>query len=146
MLYLLISELSRRRNYQQDEVLLPGYTCYSLASSVVRAGLKIRVYDLDPRTLQPDIESIVRNRSSRTLAIIHQHLFGIPMPIEGITSLAKETDITVIEDAAQALGGRLNGKALGTLGDFGLFSFGRGKPLPLGGGGDIGRKGQRDFT
>ena len=43
---------------QQDEVLIPGYTCYSVAASVVRAGLRIGVYDLDPKTLQPDIDSV----------------------------------------------------------------------------------------
>ncbi len=136
LLYLLINEL-HKKNYQQDEILLPGYTCYSLASSAVRAGLNIRVYDLDPRTLQPDMKSLARNISSRTLLVIHQHLFGVPVPIDETMGLAQGHGIPVVEDATQALGGTLKGKALGTLGDFGLFSFGRGKPLPLGGGGAL---------
>ncbi len=135
-LYLLLEALKRKDKERRDEVLIPGYTCYSVAASAAKAGLKIRVYDIDPQTLSPDQGSL-RRASSRTLAIVHQHLFGIPIPIDGLKEIAQKTGAYLIEDAAQGLGGTLNGRPLGTMGDFGFYSFGRGKPLPLGCGGAL---------
>ena len=137
VLYLLLEALKRKDAERRDEVLIPGYTCYSVAASVAKAGLKIRVYDIDPQTLSPDPNSLRRSASSRTLAIISQHLFGIPTPIDGLKEIAQKTGAYLIEDAAQGLGGTLNGRPLGTMGDFGFFSFGRGKPLPVGCGGAL---------
>ncbi len=119
----------------RDEVLIPAYTCYSVAASVVRSGLKIRVYDIKSDDLGPDIISVKREASKKTLAIVVQHLFGIPSLMEEMKEIAEGVHSTIIEDAAQALGGILKGHYLGTIGDFGFFSFGRGKPLPLGYGG-----------
>jgi perosamine synthetase len=137
LLSQLLLILKKNDLHKKDEVLLPGYTCYSVAASVARAGLKVNVYDLDPATLNPDMDSFKKAFNSRTLAVIVQHLFGVPSRFSDIMDLAKETGVPVIEDAAQALGGSTGGKPLGTLGDFGLFSFGRGKPLPLGCGGAL---------
>ena len=121
----------------RKQVLIPGYTCYSVAASVVKAGLEIRCYDLDPHTFWPDEASVKALAGNQTLAIIGQHLFGIPTPMEGLRETAESTGSYLIEDAAQALGGAYKGTPLGTLGDFGILSFGRGKPLPLGSGGAI---------
>ena len=137
VLYLLLEALKRKDEESRDEVLIPGYTCYSVAASAAKAGLKIRVYDIDPQTLSPDPDSLRRSASSRTLAIVHQHLFGIPIPIDGLKEIAQHTGAYLIEDAAQGLGGTLNGRPLGTMCDFGFFSFGRGKPLPVGCGGAL---------
>ena len=137
VLYLLLEALKRKDEESRDEVLIPGYTCYSVAASVAKAGLKIRVYDIDPQTLSPDPDSLRRSASSRTLAIVHQHLFGIPTSIDGLKVIAQHTGAYLIEDAAQGLGGTLNGQPLGTMGDFGFYSFGRGKPLPVGCGGAL---------
>ena len=137
LLYMLLIALKKADKGRCDEVLIPGYTCYSVAASVARAGLKIRVYDIDPQTLGPDIDSSIKAVSNRTLAVIGQHLFGIPTPLDGLKKIAQETGACFIEDAAQALGGTLNGQPVGTIGDFGFYSFGRGKPLPLGCGGAL---------
>jgi len=137
LLALLLKALHEKDESQRDEVLIPGYTCYSVAASVVRAGLNIGVYDLNPSTLEPDLDSIIKAVGSKTLAIIVQHLCGIPIPVEDTKRIAKTNHAYVIEDAAQALGGGLSGQHCGTTGDFGFFSFGRGKPLPLGGGGAV---------
>ena len=137
LLTLVLKALSKRDHMRRDEVLIPGYTCYSVAASVVRAGLKIRVYDIDPETFHPDLDSAKSGANEKTLAIVVQHLFGIPSPVDGLKDLAKGVGAYVIEDAAQALGGSLEGCKLGTLGDFGFYSFGRGKPLPLGCGGTL---------
>ena len=137
LLYILLDALKRKDGDLRNEVLIPGYTCYSVAASVAKAGLKIAIYDLDPRTFAPDMDSVKANLSENTLAIISQHLFGIPSPIDELRQIAEGIGAYIIEDAAQALGGTMNGRSLGTMGDFGFFSFGRGKPLPLGGGGAL---------
>jgi perosamine synthetase len=131
VLYLLLETLKRKDEERRDEVLIPGYTCYSVAASAAKAGLKIGVYDIDPQTLSPDPDSLKMAANRAPLAIISQHLFGIPTPVDGLKEIAQDTGAYVIEDAAQGLGGTLNGRPLGTVGDFGFFSFGRGKPLPL---------------
>jgi perosamine synthetase len=127
----------KKKNPGKNEVLIPGYTCYSVASSVVNAGLKIRLYDLNPATFSPEIKSLEENLSKNTLAVLAQHLFGIPAQIDNIQDLSSRLGVWLIEDAAQGLGGSIAGRPLGTTGDFGLFSFGRGKPLPLGSGGAL---------
>ena len=137
LLYLLLASLKKKDTNKRNEVVIPGYTCYSVAAAIARAGLKIKVYDLDPTTLQPDINSLNISVSEKTLAVIFQHLFGIPTPVDEFKEIAQKTGAALIEDAAQALGGALKGKPLGTTGDFGIYSFGRGKPLPLGCGGAL---------
>ncbi|MCX6675390.1 MAG: DegT/DnrJ/EryC1/StrS family aminotransferase, partial [Methanothrix sp.] len=137
LLSRLLMVLKGKADSKRNQVLIPGYTCYSVAASVVRAGLSIACYDLNPHTFEPDMESVHAMAGPETLAIIGQHLFGIPAPMEGLMSAAGRIGACLIEDAAQGLGGTLQGKQLGTLGDFGLFSFGRGKPLPLGTGGAL---------
>jgi len=137
LLYLLFEALKRKDGGTRNEVLIPGYTCYSVAASITKAGLKIKVYDLDPATLQPDFNSIRNSTSEKTLAIIFQHLFGIPTPADEFKAVAETKGAFLIEDAAQALGGSIDDHRLGTIGDFSIFSFGRGKPLPIGGGGAL---------
>jgi len=137
LLCLLLMALRRNASLKRNRVLIPGYTCYSVAASVTRAGLEIACYDLDPSTLSPDIDSVHAVAGENTLAVIGQHLFGIPTPMDELASVAHRVGASLIEDAAQGLGGTFKGKKLGTMGDFGLFSFGRGKPLPLGGGGAL---------
>ncbi len=136
LLTLLLGVL-KQRNSERDEVLIPGYTCYSVAASIAKAGLKIAVYDLDPGTLWPDLDSVRKHAGRKTAAIIVQHLFGIPTPINSMQEIAEDRGAFLIEDAAQGLGGKLQNRPLGVSGDFGLFSFGRGKPLPLGCGGAL---------
>lgn len=137
LMTLLLEVLKKADAHNRDEVLIPGYTCYSVAASVARAGLRISLYDLDPKTLRPDTDSLSRAAGDRTLAIVYQHLFGIPQPREDFQEVAARYGVPLIEDAAQGLGGSLNGMPMGGMGDFGILSFGRGKPLPIGGGGAL---------
>ncbi len=137
LLYLLLKILYNKNNGKKNEVIIPGYTCYSVAAAVAKAGLKIRVYDLDPNTLAPEPDSLKQSITDRTLAVIVQHLFGIPISIDSTKAFINGSGAFIIEDAAQALGATINDQPAGTLSDFGLFSFGRGKPLPAGGGGAI---------
>lgn len=115
---------------EKDEVLIPAYTCYSVPSAIVRAGLKVRLCDLAPGALDFDyavLEELMNNE--RLLAVIPTHLYGVPADVERVKRLAAQTGVPVVEDAAQSLGGEWNGVRLGTSGDAGLFSMGRGKAL-----------------
>ena len=137
LLFKVLEVLKEQGNGTRDEVLIPGYTCYSVAAAAAKAGLKISVYDLDPFTLQPDADSFRKSLSEKTLAAVVQHLFGVTAPVEELKQLAHQHGAHLIEDAAQALGKGNGILPPGTTGDFGLFSFGRGKPLPMGAGGAL---------
>lgn len=137
LLTMLLDALQENAEGNRHEVLIPGYTCYSVAASVARAGLKIRVYDLMPDSFDPDMQSMKNALGDKTLAVIGQHLFGIPSGLEEAIDITHKAGAYFVEDAAQALGGTYKGQPLGTMGDFGLFSFGRGKPLPIGKGGAL---------
>jgi dTDP-4-amino-4,6-dideoxygalactose transaminase len=137
LLFKLLETLKRQDGGQRDEVLIPGYTCYSVAAAVAKADLKIAVYDLDPKTIHADLDSIKKAISEKTLAVVTQHLFGMLTPIDELKGIAHKSGVYLIEDAAQAFGKVDGGKLPGTMGDFGIFSFGRGKPLPIGGGGAL---------
>lgn len=112
----------------RDEVLIPAYTCYSVPSAIVRAGLRVRLCDMAPGTLDFDFEHIEEDlENPRLLCVVSTHLFGLTADVERVKSLICKRNIFVLEDAAQAMGGEWNGKKKGTLGDVGLFSLGRGK-------------------
>ncbi len=119
---------------QRNEVVIPAFTCYSVPASVLRAGMKIRLCDTDPRTLDFNISELQEyfqttgdRPISRLLAVLPTHLFGRPAEIDTLRDLVTDRNLTIIEDAAQAMGGRWQGKKLGTLGDAGFFSLDRGK-------------------
>ena len=116
------------RNPQRDEVLIPAYTCYSVPSAIVRAGLRVRLCDLRPGTLDFDFTQLERQLDNpRLLCVMPTHLYGLPADVQRLRRLIRDPEITVVEDAAQAMGGEAQGQPLGTLGDVGFFSLGRGK-------------------
>jgi dTDP-4-amino-4,6-dideoxygalactose transaminase len=106
-----------------DEVILPAFTFPGTAWGVLYQGAIPRFADVSATTAQIDPESVARLINRKTKAIIAVHLFGHPAPIPALKRLVRGKRIALIEDAAQAHGGNLNGAALGTLGDFGCFSF-----------------------
>jgi perosamine synthetase len=115
---------------ERDEVIIPAFTCYSVPSAIVRARLRIRLCDVDPDTLDFNFDRLSTLFSStRLLAIIPTHLFALPADIERVRQLVKSPEVTIIEDAAQAMGGKKNDRLMGTLGDVSFFSLGRGKAL-----------------
>jgi dTDP-4-amino-4,6-dideoxygalactose transaminase len=116
----------------RDEVLIPAFTCYSVPSAIVRAGLKVRLCDVDPVTFDFDygqLTEILTEENGRLLCIVAVHLFGFPADVNRVRKLAADKEIIVVEDAAQAMGAECNGAQLGTGGDVGFFSLGRGKAL-----------------
>ena len=128
-LYLILKAL-QRIHPDRREVVIPAYTCYSVPSAIRRAGLRVCLCDIDPGTLDFDhicLERIFEERAHGLLAVVPTHLFGVPADVPAVRKLTDGTSVTVIEDAAQALGGSVRGQPLGTLGDVGFFSLGRGK-------------------
>jgi hypothetical protein len=118
-------------------VAYPGYGCVDLTSAAIGAGMQVRLYDLDPTTLSPDLDSVRSVIERGVDAIVVAHLYGYPADIEAVRSLASAHGIPIIEDAAQGSGGALRGRKLGSFGDVSVLSFGRGKGMTAGGGGAV---------
>jgi perosamine synthetase len=125
-----LKALSPRR-----EVVIPAYTCFSVPSAIVRAGLGIRLCDVDPETFDFDHDLLARTVDRNTLCVVPTHLFGIPADIDRTMRLCADRGAFVVEDAAQAMGGHHDGRLLGTTGHAGFFSVGRGKNITCGSGG-----------
>lgn len=124
-----------RRDPHRREVVIPAYTCFSVPSAVVRAGLTVRLCDVDPKTLDLDLNALVRLDLSRVLAIVPSGLYGLPGDLAAMESIAGGGGAALIDDAAQCLGATLAGRACGTFGDAGFYSLGRGKGVTTMGGG-----------
>lgn len=120
----------KEANPKRDRVLIPALTCYSVPSAIVRAGLKVTLCDIDPTTLDFDYRQLPgKVADPQLLCVIPVHLFGLPADVPRLKRLIDDPAVAIIEDAAQAMGGTRDGEKLGTLGDVGIFSLGRGKAL-----------------
>jgi dTDP-4-amino-4,6-dideoxygalactose transaminase len=126
-LTVLLRAMKRLAPADRDEVILPSYTCYSVAASVLKAGLRPRIVDVSPETLDYAVDDLARADFSRALALIATNLYGMPNDLPALTRLARAHGVFVIDDAAQAMGASVGGRASGTWGDAGLFSFDKGK-------------------
>lgn len=134
-LVLILEGLSSLR--ARKKVLIPAYTCYSVPSAIVKSGLEITLCDVDPETLDFDYLQLERLADDKTLCIVSTHLFGIPSDVDRTRRICEEKGIFLVEDAAQAMGVMHAGRRLGTSGDVGFFSLGRGKNITCGSGGII---------
>lgn len=112
---------------KRDEIVVPGYTCYSVAASIARAGLRPRLCDVDPGTFGMDPEALERIDFSRVLAVVSANLYGLPNALTQIERIARERGVYMLDDGAQALGAGIDGRAVGSFGDAGLYSFDKGK-------------------
>lgn len=120
-----------------DEVILPSYTFSSTATAPVLAGATLVFVDIRPDTMNIDEKKIEQAVTERTKAIIAVHYAGVACEMDTIMKIAKEHDLKVIEDAAQGVMSSYKGKALGTIGDFGCFSFHETKNYSMGEGGAL---------
>jgi len=118
-------------------VAFPGYACVDLTTAALGAGIRVRLYDTDPHTLSPDLDSVRRVIARGVDAILVAHLYGYPADVPGVEKLAAEHGIPVIEDAAQGAGGTLGGSLLGSFAELSILSFGRGKGMTAGSGGAL---------
>lgn len=120
-----------------DEVILPSFTFSSTATSVVLTGATLVFVDIRPDTMNIDESKIEAAITPNTKAIIAVHYAGVACEMDTIMAIAKRHGLLVIEDAAQAVMSTYKGKALGTIGDFGCYSFHETKNYSMGEGGAL---------
>lgn len=120
-----------------DEVITTPFSFIATAGSIAHVGATPVFVDIDPVSFNIDPVKIEAAITPRTRAIMPVHLFGLPADLDPILGLAKSKALFVIEDAAQAIGSRYNGQAIGTFGDFGCFSFFPSKNLGAAGDGGM---------
>ena len=120
-----------------DEVIVTCYTFIASASAVVMRGAVPVMADIDPDSLNISADTVSAVISPRTRAIIAVHLAGMPCDMDPLLDLAKEYDLKVIEDCAQAHGATYKGHPVGSLGDVAEFSFCQDKIMTTGGEGGM---------
>ena len=120
-----------------DEVILPSFTFSSTATSAVLAGAKLVFVDIRPDTMNIDETKIEAAITDRTRVIIAVHYAGVACEMDAIMDIARRHNLKVIEDAAQGVMSSYKGKALGTIGDFGCYSFHETKNYSMGEGGAL---------
>ncbi len=106
-----------------DEVIVPAYTFFATAGTVMSLGAMPTFVDIDPVTYEMDVAQIEARITPKTKAIIPVHLYGHPANMDPILELARSHGLKVIEDNAQAFGATYRGKKTGSLGDIGCLSF-----------------------
>ncbi len=114
---------------QGDEIIIQGFTCMVLPNAIHQAGAKAVYCDIDPETLNVDIEDLVAKITPQTRAIICQHTFGIPADIAKLRELCDQYQLALIEDCAHIIPDANGPENVGHHGDFVLLSFGRDKAL-----------------
>lgn len=120
-----------------DEVIMPSYTFVSTADAFVLRGATAVFVDIRPDTMNIDESLIEAAVTKRTKAIVPVHYAGVSCDMDKIMEIAKKYNLMVIEDAAQGVKSFYKGKALGTIGDYGCFSFHETKNYSMGEGGAI---------
>ena len=120
-----------------DEVILPSYTFSSTANAFVLGGYKLVFVDIRPDTMNIDETKIERAITNKTKVICVVHYAGISCEMDTIMDIADRYNLFVVEDAAQGVMSTYKGKALGTIGDFGCYSFHETKNYSMGEGGAI---------
>jgi len=120
-----------------DEVIVPDFTLIVSANTVILAGAKPVLVDVDPKTWCLDPKRIEEKITPRTKAIMPVHMYGHPCDMPAILEIARRHDLAVIEDCAEAHGAEIAGRKVGTFGDAGCFSFYGNKILTTGEGGMV---------
>ena len=120
-----------------DEVIMPSYTFVSTADAFVLRGAKIVFVDIRPDTMNIDEKLIEQAITDRTRVIVPVHYAGVACEMDTIMDIAKRHNLKVVEDAAQGVDAYYKGKALGTIGDFGCYSFHETKNYTMGEGGAV---------
>lgn len=128
-----------------DEVIMPSYTFVSTADAFVLRGAKVVFVDIRPDTMNID-ETLIENAvTEKTKAIVPVHYAGVSCEMDVIMGIARKYNLAVIEDAAQGIMSTYREKALGTIGDFGCYSFHETKNLSMGEGGCLLIKDEKDI-
>jgi dTDP-4-amino-4,6-dideoxygalactose transaminase len=118
-------------------VALPAFCCYDVAAAACAADVRIALYDVDPATLGPDLDSLEAVLRAGAHAVVAAPLYGLPIAWDAAERLAASYGAVLVEDAAQGHGAAWRGAPLGALGSISVLSFGRGKGWTGGGGGAL---------
>ncbi|WP_198305851.1 dTDP-4-amino-4,6-dideoxygalactose transaminase [Arcobacter vandammei] len=122
---------------KDDEIIMPSYTFVSTANAFALRGAKIVFVDIRPDTMNIDEKKIEEAITPKTKAIVPVHYAGVACDMDKIMEIAKKHNLFVVEDAAQGMMSTYKGKALGTIGHFGAFSFHETKNYTSGGEGGL---------
>jgi len=120
-----------------DEVIMPTFTIISCAAPLVRAGATPVLVDSHPKTWNMDVGQIAAKITPSTKAVMVVHIYGLPVDMDPVISLARDHGLKVIEDAAEMHGQVYNGKPCGSFGDISVFSFYPNKHITTGEGGMV---------
>jgi dTDP-4-amino-4,6-dideoxygalactose transaminase len=120
-----------------DEVIMPSYTFVSTANAFVIRGARVKFVDIQKDTMNLDVSLIEASISPRTKAIIVVHYAGVPCDMDKVIALSRKYGLYVVEDAAQGMMSTYKGRALGTIGDLGTYSFHETKNYTSGGEGGL---------
>ncbi len=120
-----------------DEVIMPSFTFVSTADAFVLRGAKIVFVDIRPDTMNIDETLIEAAITDKTKAIVPVHYAGVACEMDTIMEIAKKYNLAVVEDAAQGVMSTYKGRALGSIGDYGCYSFHETKNYSMGEGGAI---------
>jgi len=118
-----------------DEVIVPGFTCVVVPNAVLYLGAIPIFVDIDQDTFNINPRLVEAKITSRTKAIVAQHTFGIPTPMDDLAALAAKHGLYLIEDSAHAIGSVYKGRTVGSMGDVAFFSCQWSKPVTAGLGG-----------
>lgn len=120
-----------------DEVIMPSYTFVSTADAFVLRGAKVVFVDIRPDTMNIDENLVEDAITDRTRAIVPVHYAGVSCDMDKICALAQKYNLAIVEDAAQGVTSTYKGKVLGTIGDYGCYSFHETKNYSMGEGGAL---------
>ena len=130
---------------KDDEVIVPNVTFASPINAILHLGAKPVLCDIDKKNFTIKIESLKKLITKKTKAIICVHIYGHPCKMDDIKKIATKNKIKIIEDCAEAIGTKFNGKKIAKFGDFSVFSFFGNKTLTTGEGGMVLFKSRKDF-
>ena len=120
-----------------DEVIMPTFTIISCASSVIRAGAKPILIDSDPNTWNMNVNDIEASITTKTVAIMAVHIYGLPVDMDPLIEIANKYKLFVIEDAAELIGAEYKKNPCGSFGHVSTFSFYPNKQITTGEGGMV---------
>jgi len=120
-----------------DEVIVPTFTIISCVHQIVRAGARPVFVDCDPETWNLCIDAVEQKITSKTKAVMAVHIYGLPVDMDPLLELARQNNLLIIEDAAEAIGQTCNDRACGSFGDISTLSFYPNKHVTTGEGGMV---------
>jgi len=122
---------------KDDEIIVPNFTIISNALAVIKNNSKIKFVDCDLDNWNMNYEKLIKSINHKTKAIIVTHIYNYPFRIDKLKKICSKKKITIIEDAAEVLGQKLNNKKCGSFGHISVFSFYANKQITTGEGGMI---------